>query len=67
MEEIAKECLIRHTIAYPKVSVQSVKRLEVGGVYRGELDESGQRVYITDQAGGEWVFYVGDTCKIISL
>jgi glutamate synthase (NADPH) large chain len=34
LEEIAKECLIRHTIAYPKVSVQSVKRLEVGGVYQ---------------------------------
>jgi glutamate synthase (NADPH) large chain len=34
LEEIAKECLIRHTIAFPKVSVQSVKRLEVGGVYQ---------------------------------
>ena len=34
LEEIAKECLIRHTIAFPKVSIQSVKRLEVGGVYQ---------------------------------
>ena len=34
LKEIAKECLIRHTIAFPQVSVQSVKRLEVGGVYQ---------------------------------
>jgi glutamate synthase (NADPH/NADH) large chain len=34
LDEIAKECLIRHTIAFPKVAVQSVKRLEVGGVYQ---------------------------------
>jgi glutamate synthase (NADPH) large chain len=34
LEEIAKECLIRHTIAFPKVALQSVKRLEVGGVYQ---------------------------------
>ena len=41
--------------------------LEIGGTYRGELDESGQRVYYTDQAGVDWVFYVDDTCKLISL
>jgi glutamate synthase (NADPH/NADH) large chain len=32
--EIAKECLIRHNVAYPKVELESVKRLEVGGVYQ---------------------------------
>jgi glutamate synthase (NADPH) large chain len=34
LAEIAKECLIRHTVAYPASSGQSVKRLEVGGVYQ---------------------------------
>ncbi len=34
LDEIAKECLIRHTIAFPKVSVESLKRLEVGGIYQ---------------------------------
>jgi glutamate synthase (NADPH) large chain len=34
LAEIAKECLIRHAIAFPKVAVESVKRLEVGGVYQ---------------------------------
>lgn len=32
--EIAKECLIRHSIAFPKIAVESVKKLEVGGVYQ---------------------------------
>lgn len=34
LDEIAKECLIRHTIAFPKISVESLKRLEVGGIYQ---------------------------------
>ena len=34
LAEIAKECLIRHSIAYPASSAASVKRLEVGGVYQ---------------------------------
>ncbi len=32
--EIAKECLIRHGVAFPKVPIDSVKKLEVGGVYQ---------------------------------
>lgn len=34
LAEIAKECLIRHTLAFPNQTAQSVKRLEVGGVYQ---------------------------------
>lgn len=34
LADIAKECLIRHAIAYPKVAVSSVRKLEVGGVYQ---------------------------------
>ncbi len=37
LDEIAKECLIRHTIAFPKISVESLKRLEVGGIYQWKL------------------------------
>ncbi len=32
--EIAKECVIRHRVAYPDRDVPSVKKLEVGGVYQ---------------------------------
>jgi glutamate synthase (NADPH/NADH) large chain len=34
LAEIARECLIRHAIAYPSKPISSVKRLEVGGVYQ---------------------------------
>ena len=58
---------VKFEITHFEDSRKTLCELEVGDVYRGELDESGQRVYITDQAGVDWVFYVGDTCKIISL
>lgn len=34
IDEIARECLIRHSVAFPKVPIESVKKLEVGGVYQ---------------------------------
>jgi glutamate synthase (NADPH/NADH) large chain len=34
LAEIAKECLIRHTLAFPNQTAQSVNRLEVGGVFQ---------------------------------
>ncbi|MFN3782948.1 MAG: glutamate synthase large subunit [Spirosomataceae bacterium] len=34
LEEIARECIIRHTVAFPKKPSESVQRLEVGGVYQ---------------------------------
>ncbi|KPM49843.1 glutamate synthase large subunit [Jiulongibacter sediminis] len=34
INEIAKEVIIRHRVAYPAVEQESVQRLEVGGVYQ---------------------------------
>ncbi len=34
IQEIAKEVVVRHRVAYPKVEQDAVKRLEVGGVYQ---------------------------------
>lgn len=34
LEEIARECIIRHTVAFPKSPSTSVQRLEVGGIYQ---------------------------------
>ncbi|UBM59724.1 glutamate synthase large subunit [Marinilongibacter aquaticus] len=34
INEIAKEVVIRHRVAYPTVDLESVNRLEVGGVYQ---------------------------------
>jgi glutamate synthase (NADPH/NADH) large chain len=34
IDEIAKEILIRHAVAFPRVPIDSVKKLEVGGVYQ---------------------------------
>lgn len=46
-------------------SRKTLCELEINGIYYGELDESGKRVYYTDQAGVNWIFYVGDTCNLI--
>ncbi len=68
--DIAKECLVRHFVAYPKVPSESVKRLEVGGVYqwkqRGEkhlfnpdsihLLQQSSRVGEKDQEKGYEIF-----------
>ncbi|SOE19959.1 glutamate synthase (NADH) large subunit [Spirosomataceae bacterium TFI 002] len=34
LDEIAKECIVRHSFAYPNVPTESLARLEVGGVYQ---------------------------------
>ncbi|WP_341228585.1 glutamate synthase large subunit [uncultured Arcticibacterium sp.] len=34
INDIAKEVIVRHRVAYPKIEKDSVKRLEVGGVYQ---------------------------------
>ncbi|MBX2951284.1 MAG: glutamate synthase large subunit [Leadbetterella sp.] len=68
IEEIARECLIRHAVAFPKVP--SVKKLEVGGVYqwkqRGEkhlfnpdtihLLQQSTRVGVSDPKRGYEIF-----------
>jgi len=70
IEEIARECLVRHTVAFPKVPVESVKRLETGGVYqwkqRGEkhlfnpdtihLLQQATRIGVSDQKRGYEIF-----------
>lgn len=70
IEEIARECLIRHAVAFPKVPVESVKKLEVGGVYqwkqRGEkhlfnpdtihLLQQSARVGVSDPKRGYEIF-----------
>jgi hypothetical protein len=40
--------------------------LMVGNTYRGELDSSGTKVYYTDRADSKWIFYVGETCELIT-
>jgi len=68
--EIAKECLIRHAVAFPKIPVESVKKLETGGVYqwkqRGEkhlfnpdtihLLQQSARVGVADPKRGYEIF-----------
>lgn len=41
--------------------------LEVGGIYIGEVNDLRNRVYYTDKAGDEWVFYIGNNCEILEL
>lgn len=55
LAEIAKEAILRHSIAYPKVPAASVQRLEVGGVYqwkqRGERHMfNPQTIHLLQQA-----------------
>lgn len=38
----------------------------VGAILTGEIDATGHRVFYTDRADVEWIFYVGDTCEIIN-
>lgn len=40
--------------------------MAVGNEYSGEMDESGSRVFYTDKANDDWVFYVGDSCEIVN-
>ncbi|NUQ82031.1 MAG: hypothetical protein HUU10_10505 [Bacteroidetes bacterium] len=44
---------------------KSKSELLVGENYIGELEESGKRVFYTDMAKVDWIFYVGDTCEIV--
>ena len=54
--DIAKEAIVRHTVAYPDVPQVSVNRLEVGGVYqwkqRGERHMfNPQSIHLLQQSG----------------
>lgn len=40
-------------------------QIEVGAILVGSADKSGKRVYFTDKADSQWIFYVGDTCMIV--
>lgn len=40
--------------------------LMVGNTYIGELSANNQKVFYTDRTDDIWVFYVGDTCELIS-
>lgn len=39
--------------------------ISVGGIYWGQLDDKGERIYYTDCVFVEWIFYVNDTCKLV--
>jgi len=41
--------------------------IQVGGTYIGEANDLRNRVYYTDNAGVDWIFYVDDTCEILDL
>jgi hypothetical protein len=41
--------------------------IQVGETYVGEANDHRNRVYYTDTAGDDWIFYVDDTCEIIGL
>lgn len=40
--------------------------LELNKVYTGEITPDQSKVYYTDNAQCDWVFYVGDTCVLES-
>ncbi len=68
INEIAKECVIRHRVAYPDNDIESVKRLEVGGIYqwkqRGEKHIfNPETIHLLQQSGriGEKDFEKGYT------
>ena len=41
--------------------------IQVCGTYIGEANDLRNRVYYTDNAGDDWIFYVDDTCEILDL
>lgn len=40
--------------------------IKTGAILTGQMAESNNAIYYTDKAGTDWVFYVGDTCSLIS-
>ncbi len=44
-------------------SRSSSSELEIGRTYLGQIDKN--KVYYTDQAGDNWIFYINDTCEIV--
>jgi len=46
--------------------VKQGSKVAPGIKLKGELDASKKRIYYTDRAKCEWVFYVGVTCELIS-
>jgi glutamate synthase (NADPH/NADH) large chain len=56
LDEIAKEAFVRHRVAFPETPQESIKRLEVGGVYqwkqRGERHMfNPQSIHLLQQSG----------------
>lgn len=37
-----------------------------GKLLMGDLSACGRRIYYTDKANSQWIFYVGDTCELIT-
>lgn len=58
LEEIAMESLARHRVAYPDRPVESVKRLEVGGVYQWK--QRGEKHIFTP----ETIHLLQQACKV---
>lgn len=44
-------------------SRSSSSELEIGRTYLGQIDKN--KVYYTDKAGDNWIFYINDTCEIV--
>ena len=38
----------------------------VGNILKGELEKGNHRIFYTDKANCQWIFYVGDTCEIVN-
>jgi glutamate synthase (NADPH/NADH) large chain len=56
LDEIAKEAFVRHRVAFPETPQESIKRLEVGGIYqwkqRGERHMfNPQSIHLLQQSG----------------
>jgi len=37
----------------------------VGNILQGDLAPCGKRIFYTDRADVEWIFYIGDTCELV--
>ena len=38
----------------------------VGNILKGEIENGNRRIFYTDKANCQWIFYVGDTCEIVN-
>lgn len=41
-------------------------QVEVGAVLRGQINNDNTKVFFTDRANCEWIFYIGDTCELVN-